>query len=286
LRLLSFCCFWQPASRFLCAFSAVFGMSSGGASSSGAAAAGRGRAASLPPQGGGAAGAGRCASGSTGQPGSTGLGRGSAGRGRGRGHVEVIVGGRGRGSAACGGSAAASSSASGAAGSSPGGDSLDFDDDDDNNDDYEDAASGSGDNDDDDDDGDEEPGAANAPPENKKSCRARLLHGVVRSNKDYGLGDMVRLPDASSDAPAVFEDVELQAPTFFALRSVVRADGFSEEDPPICVRCLWWKLTAPFSRCNRDGGTRYGRCSYIQHARCQDVSLSGPTGPLPSCLLK
>jgi hypothetical protein len=153
---------------------------------------------------------------------------------------------------------------------------MDLDNDHDNDDVYEDAASGNGDNDDDDDDGDEAPGAANAPPEDEKSRRARLLRGVVRSNKDYGLGNMVRLPDASANAPAVFEDVELQAPTFFASRSIVRAGGFSEEDPPICVRCLWWNLTAPFSRCNLDGWTGCGRCSYIQHARCRDVSLLSP----------
>jgi hypothetical protein len=94
---------------------------------------------------------------------------------------------------------------------------------------------------------------------------------------------MVRLPDASANAPAVFKDIELQAPTFFASRSVVCAGKFSEEDPPICVRCLRWNLTAMFSRCNRNGWTWCGRCSYIQHAHCRDVSLSGPTGPLPSC---
>jgi hypothetical protein len=140
---------------------------------------------------------------------------------------------------------------------------MDLDDDDDNDDDYEDAASGSGDDNDDDDDGDEAPGAADAPPEDEKSCRARLLRGVVRSNEDYGLGNMVWLPDASADAPAVFKDVELQAPTFFASRSVIHAGGFSEEDPPLCVRCFRWNLTALFLRCNRDGWTGCGSCSYI-----------------------
>jgi hypothetical protein len=154
---------------------------------------------------------------------------------------------------------------------------MDLDNDDDNDDDYEDAASGSGDDDDDDDNGDEAPGAADAPPEDEKSRRARLLRGVVRSNEDYGLGNMVWLPDSSANAPAKFEDVELQAPTFFALRSVVRAGGFSEEDPPIYVRCLRWNLTAPFSRCNRDRWTGCGRCSYILHAHCRDVSLSSPS---------
>jgi hypothetical protein len=98
---------------------------------------------------------------------------------------------------------------------------MDLVDNDDNDDDYEDAASGSGNDDDDDDDGDEAPRAADAPPEDKTSRWAPLLRGVVRSNEDYGLGNMVRLPDASADAPAEFEDVELQAPTFFASRSVV-----------------------------------------------------------------
>jgi hypothetical protein len=160
---------------------------------------------------------------------------------------------------------------------------MDFDDDDDNDDDYEDATSGSGDGDDDDDNGDKAPGAADATPEDEKSRWARLLRGVVHSNEDYGLGDMVWLLDASADALAVFEDVELQVPTFFASRSVIGAKGFSEEDPPICVRCLQWNVMAPFLRCNRDRWTGYWHCSYIQHARCQDVSLSGPTGPLPSC---
>jgi hypothetical protein len=106
---------------------------------------------------------------------------------------------------------------------------------------------------------------------------------VVRTNQDYGLGHMERLPDASADAPAVFEAVELQAPTFFALRSLVRTGGFSEEDPPICFRCLRWNLTAPFLRYNRDGWTGCGRYSYVQHTRCKDVSLAGPSEPIPSC---
>jgi hypothetical protein len=147
--------------------------------------------------------------------------------------VEVKVGRRGRGSAARGGSATTSSGAPGTAGSGPGGDAIDLDDDVDNNDDYEDAALGSGDNDDIDDNGDEAPRVANAPPEDEKLRRARLLRGVVRSNEDYGLSDMVRLLDSSADSLAVFKDLELQALTFFASRSVVRAGGFSKKDPPI-----------------------------------------------------
>jgi hypothetical protein len=144
----------------------------------------------------------------------------------------------------------------------------DNDDDDYNDDDYNDDAS---DNDDD----DNAPEEADAPPEEDNSRRARLLRGVVRTNEAYGLCPMECLPDASADATAVFEAVELQAPTFFASRSLVRAGGFSDEDPPICFRCLRWNLTAPFLRCNCDGWTGCGRCSYIQHARCKDVSLAG-----------
>jgi hypothetical protein len=88
--------------------------------------------------------------------------------------------------------------------------------------------------------------------EDENARRVCLLVGVVRTNKDYGLGDLVRPPDANAAAPAVFEGVELTAPTFFASCSVVCAGGFTEVDPPICFRCLRWNLTAPFSLCNRD----------------------------------
>jgi hypothetical protein len=134
-----------------------------------------------------------------------------------------------------------------------------------------------------DDDGDESPPAeAEAPPEEDADARkTRLLRGVVRTNEDYGLGEFVRLPDARADAPAAFDGVELQAPTFFASRSVVRAGGFSEADPPICARCLRWNLTAPFSRCNRDGWTGCGRCAYIQKAPCKDVGSRTPFRALP-----
>ncbi len=145
--------------------------------------------------------------------------------------------------------------------------------DDDDDDDYDDNASSSRDN-------DEDPEGASAPPEKDADARkARLLRGVVRTNEDYGLGEFVHLPDASAEAPAVFENVELQAPTFFTSRSVVRAGGFSEEDPPICARCLRWNLTEPFSRCNRNGWTGCGRCSYIQKSPCKDVSDLTPSGP-------
>ncbi len=173
---------------------------------------------------------------------------------------------------------ALSASAPGASGSSPVTNDTDLDsnNDNENNDDYNDDASSVDDNE----DGLE--GAGAPPEEDAESRKARLLRGVVRTNEDYGLGEFVRLPDASADAPAVFEDVELQASTFFASRSVVRAGGFSEEDPPICARCLRWNLTAPFSRCNRDGWTACGHCSYIQKARCKDVGPLTPSGTFPA----
>jgi hypothetical protein len=68
--------------------------------------------------------------------------------------------------------------------------------------------------------------------EDENARRVRLLAGVVRTN------------------PATFEAVELQAPTFFASCSVVRAGGFTEVDPLICFRCLHWNLMAPFSISN------------------------------------
>jgi hypothetical protein len=65
-----------------------------------------------------------------------------------------------------------------------------------------------------------------------------LLAGVVCTNQDYGLGLMVPLQDASAAAPATFEAVELQAPTFFASRLLVHTGRFLEEDPLICFCCL------------------------------------------------
>jgi hypothetical protein len=72
----------------------------------------------------------------------------------------------------------------------------------DEDDDYDDGAN---DNDND----DEAPGEADAPPEDENSHRVRLLAGVVCTNQDYGLGHTERLPDASVNAPAVFEVVKL-----------------------------------------------------------------------------
>ncbi len=56
---------------------------------------------------------------------------------------------------------------------------------------------------------------------------------MVRTNNDYGLGAFVPLPDPSPEAPAVFKTVELQAQVFFLSRSLVRAGGFTDVDPPI-----------------------------------------------------
>jgi hypothetical protein len=99
--------------------------------------------------------------------------------------------------------------------------------------------------------------------EDENARQVRLLAGVVRTNKDYSLGNLVVLPDPDATAPTTFEAVELQALTFFASCSVVCASGFTEVDLPICFWCLHWNLTAAFSRCNRDGWTGCGRCSYI-----------------------
>jgi hypothetical protein len=151
------------------------------------------------------------------------------------------------------------------------------DDDDENEDDYNDNAS-DGDNDGNEEDNEVAPEEADAPPKDKSLRRVRLLAGVVRTNQDYGLSHMVRLPDASADAPAVFKAVELQAPTFFASRLLVPAGGFSEEDPPICFRCLRWNLTALFLQCNRDCWSRCGCCSDIQHAQCKNVGYPSPFG--------
>jgi hypothetical protein len=106
--------------------------------------------------------------------------------------------------------------------------------------------------------------------------QVRLLAGVELTNDDYGLGNLVVLPDPDAAALAMFEAVELQALTFFASRSVVCTGGFTEVDLPICCRCLCWNLTPLFSRCNRAGWTGCGRCSYIQHTQCKDVSFPDP----------
>jgi hypothetical protein len=58
-----------------------------------------------------------------------------------------------------------------------------------------------------------------------------LLAGVVRTNEDYGLGGGVVHPDANAAALATIGVVKLQAPLFFASRSVVRAGGFTKVDP-------------------------------------------------------
>ncbi len=189
----------------------------------------------------------------------------SHGRGHGRGHSASGLGGT-----------------PGASGSGPGdGNAInlngDNDNDNENDDNYEDNASDSDDNDD---DNEATPEEADASPEGKRVRSVCLLAGVVRTNQDYGLSYMVHLPNFSANAPAIFKAIELLAPTFFASCLVVHAGGFSKEDPPICLRCLCWNLTAPFFQCNRNGWMGCGRCSYIQYAQCKDIGLLSPFGLL------
>jgi hypothetical protein len=109
-----------------------------------------------------------------------------------------------------------------------------------------------------------------------------LLCSVVHTNDDYGLGTFVLLPGPSPETLAVFKTVELQAPVFFLMHSLVWARGFTDVDPPICVRCLRWNLVAPFSKCNRNCWTRCGCCTYIQHAWCKDIVYRTLSGPCPT----
>jgi hypothetical protein len=80
------------------------------------------------------------------------------------------------------------------------------------------------------------PQEAKKPPEEyADACNARLLRGVVRTNEDYGLDEVVRLPEACTVTLATFENLLLPALSFFASRSVVSAWGFSDIDHPICT---------------------------------------------------
>jgi hypothetical protein len=45
---------------------------------------------------------------------------------------------------------------------------------------------------------------------------------------------MTCLTDSNGEATAIFETVELQAPTFYALCLLMWANRFSEEDVPMC----------------------------------------------------
>ncbi len=112
---------------------------------------------------------------------------------------------------------------------------------------------------------------AKDPPEDENLGQALLLCG------DYGLGAMVLQPDADTGAPAVHSNVERTVPMFFASRSVVCADGYSEEDPLICLKCPCWNLTALFCLRNQDGWSSWGCCLYLQHARCKYINLAGPS---------
>ncbi len=79
---------------------------------------------------------------------------------------------------------------------------------------------------------------ADAPLEDKCLRWVCPICDVVRTNVDYGLGVMTRLPDIEGDALAIFEAAELLATMFFALHLLVRAGRFSEEDLLISFRCL------------------------------------------------
>lgn len=143
------------------------------------------------------------------------------------------MGGHGHGASGCGGASAGSADALGASSAGPSdGDAVDLDIDNNNNDYYDDSY------DDNDHDDNKVPREADTSPEDGNSRCFCLLCGVVRTNKDYGLGPLVCLPKADAGAPATLEAVEQQAPTFFALGSLVCAGGFSEADLPICFRCL------------------------------------------------
>ncbi len=72
----------------------------------------------------------------------------------------------------------------------------------------------------------------------------------MQTNYDCGLRVFEQLLHAIAEATAVFEDVELQAPMFYASHLVIRAGGFSEDGAHICAIGLQWNLTAPFLQCN------------------------------------
>ncbi len=205
-----------------------------------------GTAASSSPSGGGTTAAGRSVE-LTGQLGSSSHGRGSTSHGCSCGHFDVNVGGCGHGASGCSSALAGSAGAPGESGAGASGkDTMDLDGNDndtENNDNYEDDALGNGN----DNNEDKAPEEADAPLEDSNSRQARLLCGVVCTNEDNGLGSKACLPDASKDSLTVFKAVKLQEPTFYALRSIIRAGGFSQENLPICFRCLRWNLTSLFS---------------------------------------
>ncbi len=97
----------------------------------------------------------------------------------------------------------------------------------------------------------------------------------MHTNQDYSPGLIVPLLDASATALADFRAVELQVLMFFASSTLVRAGGFSEEDPSIHFCYLRRNLIVSFSWCDCDSWTGCSRHSYIQHACYKDVSLAG-----------
>jgi hypothetical protein len=65
-----------------------------------------------------------------------------------------------------------------------------------------------------------------------------LLTGVVRTNENNSLGNLVVIPDPDAAAQTTFEAVEQQTLTFFASRYVARAGSLTEVDSPNCFWCL------------------------------------------------
>jgi hypothetical protein len=112
---------------------------------------------------------------------------------------------------------------------------MNYDDNDDEVSHYEEDDSDSNDNDNDD---DKASGEADDPLKNKIVYWVRLLAGVIRTYQDYGVDPRVALLDASANAPASFEAVELQVPSFFVSYLLVCAWGIFEDDSPICFKCF------------------------------------------------
>ncbi len=74
--------------------------------------------------------------------------------------------------------------------------------------------------------------------EDENVRQVHLLDGVVCTNEDHGLGNLIVLLDPLAAALATFEAAELQALMFLASCSVICGGGFTEVNSPICFRCL------------------------------------------------
>jgi hypothetical protein len=154
--------------------------------------------------------------------------------------MEVTVGGHGHGLSASDGSMATAPSALSGPSAGPGITDIDMDhntnDDDDDN--YKDITSSGVEDDNNDDDDRAALETGDTVSEDKNSRHGQHICSVVCTNQDYGLGEMVHVPDTNLCTPAIFEAVELQAPTFFASRLLVCAGGYCVEEPTICLKCL------------------------------------------------